>query len=188
MKPNVLPKIASLACLMLAFTIVADAQAPSTNLAPTAHASIAMPVDPPPGWKSDIWAGLRAECQNLADKYASGEAIDRSDFLKAEGCRRLNSIHVSPQAHSSITPAASSVPTPVPPQASSGFVPAAMSSPGAVGPFGTPVAGASATACPPSGQPPDVAAAVWHPIGCAGGLSGELWLAGEVTSTPNPSP
>jgi hypothetical protein len=158
MDRGILSRIISSAILVLMFAMVSEAQGPTAKSSPSGHASIALPVNPPLGWRPDLWAGERTDCQRLADEYASGKPLAQSEFPLAEGCRRLSSMHMSSDADSSTTPAASAQPTPIP--SPGGPAPAAASSPGAVGPFGTPVAGPSAVACGQFSQPPDVAADV----------------------------
>jgi hypothetical protein len=133
MDRGILSRIISSAILVLMFAMVSEAQGPTAKSSPSGHASIALPVNPPPGWRPDLWAGERADCQRLADEYASGKPLAQSEFPLAEGCRRLSSMHISSDADSSTTPAASAQPTPIP--SPGGPAPAAASSPGAVGPF-----------------------------------------------------
>jgi hypothetical protein len=65
--------VVTLVALGAALTKNAGAQQPT----PLPHVQIGMPVTPPPGWDTKMWANLRAHCQGIADRAAAGMPYSR---------------------------------------------------------------------------------------------------------------
>ena len=74
----------------------ARAQPGNTAAASAAHVPIAIPVEASPGWDQKQWAGIRQECQDIADKSHAHIPLNTAEFEISETCFAI-SPHPTPE-------------------------------------------------------------------------------------------
>ena len=99
---------------------VAQQQPNPTTGSLSAQVPNALPVTPPPGWKTSDWLQLRQFCLGLAEKHAAGIPLNDNEFWSSASCRSAawaiaRDREQAPSSASTIgaTPAPRSLPTPV---------------------------------------------------------------------------